>query len=466
MRAVIYARISRDATGEAAGVERQVKQCTLLAGAREYEIIREPLVDNDISAYSGVRRPAYEKLMGMIGRREVDVVIVWHMDRLCRRVADLVGLLKLAVDTGVRIATVHGDLDLSSAIGRMFATILIAIAEYEAAHKGERQVAAAQAAAKAGKRRTTCPRPFGYQADHVTRDPDEAEALEAGYRMILAGGTLAGVMREWTKLGVRPTQNSGRPWSPNSVKGILLNPVNAGLVTYKGEIVSSEGKHEAIVSEETWRRVGAILTDDSRPRTRGTRTLLGGLARCRCGNVVTGARKTDGPAVYRCEQLTRDGREGPHVAMRSDRVDEYVVSVICARLARADAADLVASVERSDIDVVALQEEALGIRGNLDELAADRALGLVSRSQMIAATERGEDRLKVISDRLADAARESVFADLIGSGDVCAVWKRLDLSRKRAILSVLMTVTLHPAGRGARVFDPETVQVEWRDAGS
>jgi site-specific DNA recombinase len=74
-RAVIYARISKDATGEEAGVQRQVEACTHLALAREWQLVGDPVIDNDISAYNGAARPGWVAILGMIARREVDVVI-------------------------------------------------------------------------------------------------------------------------------------------------------------------------------------------------------------------------------------------------------------------------------------------------------------------------------------------------------------------------------------------------------
>jgi hypothetical protein len=42
------------------------------------------------------------------------------------------------------------------------------------------------------------------------------------------------------------------------------------------------------------------------------------------------------------------------------------------------------------------------------------------------------------------------------------MWTGLDISRKRAVIKTLMSVTLYSPGRGApRPFDPATVQVTW-----
>ena len=60
-RAIIYARISRGPTGRAIGVTRQVDLCTHLAKAKELHLVGDPLIENDISAFNGARRPAYEQ---------------------------------------------------------------------------------------------------------------------------------------------------------------------------------------------------------------------------------------------------------------------------------------------------------------------------------------------------------------------------------------------------------------------
>ena len=121
------------------------------------------------------------------------------------------------------------------------------------------------------------------------------------------------------------------------------------------------------------------------------------------------------------------------------------------------------AVEETGVDVGALREEAAAIRRNLEEMAADRALGLITRPQMLAATERAGVRLDEIGDELDHAARENVLAPLVAAENAAAVWADLDISRKRAVIKTLMSVTLHSPGRGAsRPFDPATVKVAWR----
>ena len=215
------------------------------------------------------------------------------------------------------------------------------------------------------------------------------------------------------------------------------------------------------MAEETWRAVAAILDDPGRIPPRGVRTLLGGLARCPCGNVITGMPSHTGHRIYRCTPATRN-RDWPggHVARQAGPVDAFITRLVIARMSRDDAASLV--VPDSGIDLAALREESAAIRTNLEEMSADRALGLITRAQLLAATGRGTARLAQIGDLIADAARENVLTALAAAQDVTAAWDAMDSSRQRAVITTLMTITLHSPGRGARRdFDAATVTVRW-----
>ena len=57
----MYVRISKDRVGAGLGVKRQQSDCAELAERLGWEVV-ETYTDNDISAYSGARRPGYEKM--------------------------------------------------------------------------------------------------------------------------------------------------------------------------------------------------------------------------------------------------------------------------------------------------------------------------------------------------------------------------------------------------------------------
>jgi DNA invertase Pin-like site-specific DNA recombinase len=468
---LIYTRISKDKLGDAHGVANQLADLEKRAGARGWTVTHR-LSDNDIGVTrkdptaAGRYRPGYEEALRLVDVHAVDVVLCWKWDRFIREPLDLEYLIPRFDKAGVRFAEADGIIDLGTDSGRLAARILVAVAKAEQERKAERQKLANEAAAVAGKRRLGTPRPFGYCEDHVTPHPDEGPAVGEACRVLLGGGTLSGVMREWDKAGLRPAQAPFgplpvQPWNRTSIRTILLNPRIAGLSVYRGEIVG-QGEWEPLVSEETWRAVRGILEDPARTPPRGVRTLLGGLARCPCGNVVTGMPSHTGHHNYRCAPPRRNASyAGGHVARQAVPVEEFIERLVIARLSQRDAADLVA-VPEGGPDVAALREEAAAIRATLEEMAADRALGLITRAQMITATGKGNAQLAAIGAELAEAARENVLAPMIAAGNAAEVWASLDLARKRAIIKTLMTITVLSPGKGARrAFDPATVKVTW-----
>src|SRR5215213_3201288 len=113
MTAVTYCRISADKTGGGLGVERQAADCRDLAaklGLSEPEV----LTDNDLSAYSGKRRPGYEQLKQGLRDGRWTTLLVWHVDRLCRNVRDLEDVVDL-VNRKVAVHCVKGgEIDLET----------------------------------------------------------------------------------------------------------------------------------------------------------------------------------------------------------------------------------------------------------------------------------------------------------------------------------------------------------------
>lgn len=470
--AALYARMSKDKTGEQAGVERQTAECRELAERRGVTI-GHVLVDNDLSATTGKRRPAFDTLLELIRRGEVDTIVVWHTDRLYRLPRDLEPIIDLAESRKLRFLTVaSSEIDLNTASGRMVARMLAAASAAEVEHKAERQRSANEQRARQGKR-TVGRRPFGFDDDGVTVRDDEADAIRTGYADALSGIPLAAIARDWNARGLTTGQKryrgardeKGKPieassWRHDSVRAVLLNPRYAGKVSYRGEIVSESAEWPALVPESTWLAAQAALTNPAR-RTGppGGRRLLSGLAYCGvCGEaqntVHAGGGARRGIANYRCSA------SAGHVARMAEPVDEYVSAVVVARLSRPDAAALLTDHDHPDVE--ALQEEAIGLRERLESLAVEFADGELTPGQLRAATERLRSRLAAVETELASSVRVDVLGPLVGAQRAADAWEALDIPHRRLVVDALMRVTLFPPGRGVRTFRPETVGIEWR----
>jgi site-specific DNA recombinase len=453
MRAFVYTRQSLDRNGTGAAVERQREDCQKLCAERGWTIVRE-FTDNDVSASSSKPRPAYVAMLAAVERGECEVICSWAIDRLTRKLTELETLIDVTARTGVRIATVSGDLDLSTDAGRLVGRILASVARGEVERKGSRQSRAMQQAAEAGKP-SGGPRAFGYEPDLMTVRPGEADLIRAAYADLLAGGSLRAIATDWTNSGVRTV--FGNPWSATSVRRMLANPRYSAQRSYRGSIVG-KAQWPAIIDQDTWEAAHALLSLPERrvhdvPRVR--RYLLPNLARCGvCGDPVRTGRTQHSTRTYRCERM--------HLSRSAEPVDSYVVAVVLERLSRPDAVGLLTDTNAPDLAVY--RERSQAIRERLDDLATALADGLLTLGAVRKSSDRLRSELARCEAELAALSRGDVLAPLVNSADPAVIWSALDLDRKRSVIDTLMVIVLDSPGRGRSVFDPDTVRIEWRAA--
>lgn len=471
MRAGIYLRVSEDRTGEELAVGRQGDDARALADRRDWTVARE-YVDNDVSAAGKVQRPAFLALVEDIRAGQLDAVVAWAFDRLCRNARDRLTLIEACRERNVIIALVRGsDIDLGTPSGRLTAGILGEVAQMEIDTKGDRTRRANEQAAAAGKP-PGGPVPFGFMPDRITHHPAQAAAIEQGYHDLLAGASLAGIARRWNDEGLlsgRPrvrAQDRGTPspWRAETVRMVLLNARNAGLREYKGEL--HPAKWEPIAPEETWRAATALLKDPSRRvAPPSAKRLLSGVALCgTCGsrlNAGTSRRTLKGETyfAYRCRSSLG------HVGRRGDLIDEYITDLVVHRLARPDAVALLQTLsQHPQVDAPALRAEATALRTKLETVALEFADDdAVTPAQLRVMTRRIRANLTEVENTLVEAGRVNILASLVGAEDVGAVWEELHTDKQRAVIDTLLMIVVYPVGRGARVFDPATIWTRWRD---
>lgn len=124
MKAALYARVS---THDQQTLPLQLKQMRAYAKKRKWNIALEV---KEIG--SGAKhRPEREALLKAARRREIDVIVVWRLDRWGRSLADLVTTLQELVQLGIGFMSLNEALDLTTPAGRAMAGMLSVFAEFE-----------------------------------------------------------------------------------------------------------------------------------------------------------------------------------------------------------------------------------------------------------------------------------------------------------------------------------------------
>jgi putative DNA-invertase from lambdoid prophage Rac len=123
-RVGLYARVS---THDQKTLPMQMRAMREYATKRGWEIA----VQIKEVGSGAVERELREKLMAAARRREIDVVLVWRLDRWDRSLADLVVTLKELSELGVGFVSLTEALDLTTPTGRAMAGLLSVFAEFE-----------------------------------------------------------------------------------------------------------------------------------------------------------------------------------------------------------------------------------------------------------------------------------------------------------------------------------------------
>jgi len=401
-RAFVYCRLSRDGDGLALGVERQLADCLALAAHHGFVVV-EQFVENDTGASSRSRkaRPKYADMLRRVQAGEAAAVVCYSSSRLTRRPREFEDWLDLA-DTGqVSVVTVTagaGQADLSTAQGRMVGRILAAADALESEQLSER-ARRERAQRRAAGRWVGGQRPFGWEPDGMTIRPLEAELVIQAAHDILAGRSLRSIAADWATA-------TGRSQHRSRVREVLLNP----RVVARGRDGQATN-WPALLDEATFVGVRSVLTDPTRRHPRGASRLLTGIGTCAlCAATLHGSVTGGGHPAYRCSKAR-------HLDRRSGPVDQFVTAVLMGRLAQ-------------------------------EELRAAPGPGTVAHGDPGA-----------IRGRLDDAALQGVPLDATA---LTEWWAEADMDHRRAVLRAAeMTITVAPAGRGRKAFDPATVVIGW-----
>ena len=160
-RAGLYARVS---TNDQQTIPLQIRALREYAVRRGWTIA---LQAKEVGSGASERQ-LREKLLESARRREIDVVLVWRLDRWGRSVTDLLATLQELEHLGVGFVSLTEALDLTTPAGRAMAALLAVFAEFEREILRER-VRAGLAHARQNGKKLGRPITAGLHAEHVRK---------------------------------------------------------------------------------------------------------------------------------------------------------------------------------------------------------------------------------------------------------------------------------------------------------
>lgn len=225
--------------------------------------------------YSGgtMDRPAFKELLKDIENDEIDIVVVYKVDRLTRSLMDFSKIIDVFDNHNASFVSITQHFNTTTSMGRLTLNILLSFAQFEREVTGERIRDKFEASRKKGLWLSgTCP--YGYEKDeHHMLHPQQpyADNVRIIYESYLEIKNVLKLKKYLAEQKI--LTRSGKELAKGSLYHILSNKVYLGKITHKNK--EYDGQHEPIISEELFNNVQNLLKANSVERKHATNAKTG-----------------------------------------------------------------------------------------------------------------------------------------------------------------------------------------------
>ena len=282
-RCAVYTRVSTDErldqSFNSLDAQREAGQAYIASQRAEGWL---PVADDyDDGGYSGgnMERPALKRLLGDIMADQIDIVVVYKIDRLTRSLADFARLIELFERHKVSFVSVTQQFNTTTSMGRLMLNILLSFAQFEREVTGERIRDKIAASKRKGIWMGGYP-PLGYDVKdrQLVINDAEATTVRRIFQRFAEFRSVTELCRELALDGITTKAwktadgrvRNGTPMDKKYLSKALRNPVYVGEIRHKGTVHA--GQHAPIITRQLWDRVQAILAEDAHARTGMTQT--------------------------------------------------------------------------------------------------------------------------------------------------------------------------------------------------
>ena len=328
--------------------------------------------------YSGKNtlRPDFQKMLNDIPIKQIQFIVTYKLDRLCRSTKDFVELVSMFESYGVNFTSVKENFDLNSPTGKMIALMYSMFSELERNSIQERICDNMYESAKSG-RRLGGPAPLGYKYLKVEEDGKSKSYLQVDDNSI---STVKYIYDNFLKFkSLTQVRNlalknkilgpKGNTLDISTISNILRNPIyvksssdvvdflksenidvfgipdnKSGFVTYGknsnifDKPISTVSKHPGIIDGDMWLKVQSILKENENKAPRqgtGRTALLSGILKCKiCGSNMRISYKKSKPtnkesSYYICGKKKSHGKIACSCSnLSASYVDAFILDYI------------------------------------------------------------------------------------------------------------------------------------------
>lgn len=361
-RVAIYCRVSTtEQAEEGYSIDEQnikIREYCEKEGHEIYNLYE----DRGISGKNITNRPGIKQLLNDATNNKFDLVVVWKLNRISRKLLDILNIVELLNKHNIVFRSLTEKFETETPSGKLQLNIMGAIGEFERETIAENVKMGLLARAREGRWNGGVV--LGYDLIELPNEgrkrkntrleinEKEASTVRRIFELYSQGHGYKAVVNRVNKEGYKTKRNL--EFSVNTVKEILKNPVYIGKIRYnvrqewskkrRNNInenpILSDGIHEPIIDLETWNKVQVILKERSKKHNKiyDSEFPLTGILRCPvCGAGMTIMRSTrkrkDGTKkvneYYACGNWKNKGTAVCNSnSIRVEVADEYVLNKI------------------------------------------------------------------------------------------------------------------------------------------
>lgn len=367
------------------------------------------------------KRPSFQELMRDVRKNELDVVMVYKLDRISRNVREFSAMYETFEEHGVAFVSVKESFDTSTPIGRTVMYILAAFAQLERENTSERVTDNMLALAEQGRwTGGNCPAGMksvrkkigSKEHSFLAVDDETIWRVKLLFELLANGYTITGLERYCKDHGIK--SQSGAFLNSSQIYTIITNPVYCqnsleayyyfqelgckmvskdhfdgmhGCIGYGKTKTGKEkqttqkhdnwtiavGLHDYVVPSNTFiaaqNRLGINKTFRTGKYSVG---ILKGVLRCQCGSKMTARTYMKNNirfSYYFCDKRVRQGKEYCYSGYtRVDTIDELFMNELKKIKINPDFIKLQTS-NTEDADIASMQVELNALDTQLANLA-------------------------------------------------------------------------------------------------